>query len=70
MRADAPSRNEITRFLEACPGADQKAAGILYQWTNNPTAWMSPDWIKLFTASIRGLSAIHIESICSRKEKQ
>lgn len=55
--ADALSRNNISLFLQATPGADQKPAVIPQQLltllVDRQPDWMSSDWTRLFTASIR-----------------
>ena len=57
IRADALSRNDLNRFLQASPGADQKAVGIPHQLltllVDKQPDWMSPDWTRWFTASIQ-----------------
>jgi len=57
IRADALSWNDMARFLQATPGANQKAAAIPHQLltllVDKQPDWMSPDWTKLFTACIR-----------------
>ena len=57
IRADALSRNEVDRFLQALPGADQKETDIPQQLltllVDKQPDWMSSDWTRLFTASIR-----------------
>ena len=57
IQADALSRNNTSRFLQALPGADQEPAQIpqllLTLLVNKQPDWMSPDWTRWFTASIR-----------------
>ena len=57
IRADALSRNDLNRFRQASPGADQKAVGIPHQLltllVDKQPDWMSPDWTRWFTASIQ-----------------
>ena len=57
IRADALSWNEVDRFLQALPGADQKETDIPQQLltllVDKQPDWMSSDWTRLFTASIR-----------------
>ena len=57
MQADALSRNNTNRFLQALPGADQEPVDIpqplLTLLVNEQPDWISPDWTRWFTASIR-----------------
>ena len=57
IQADALSRNNTSRFLQALPGADQEPVDIppplLTLLVNEQPDWMSPDWTRWFTASIR-----------------
>ena len=57
IHADTLSRNDMDRFLQALPGADQKVADIPHQLltllVDKQPDWMSPVWTRLFTASIK-----------------
>ena len=57
IHANMLSWNNIRYFLQTSPGADQKSTVIPHQLlvllVDTQPDWMSLDWTRLFTASIR-----------------
>ncbi len=57
IRADALSRNDLTRFLQAAPKADrvptQVPGQVLALLVEEQPDWISPRWTELFATSIR-----------------